>query len=114
MIPCQDSPSVKVTYSASVRSHLPVVMSALQTGVDEDADKEVGFKTYHFSQKTSIPSYLIAIAVGNLVGQEIGPRSTVWCEPEMIEQAAWEFSVKKKTIPFKNTKGSIDLLYIGH
>jgi leukotriene-A4 hydrolase len=68
-------------------------MSALQTGVDEDDDKETGFKTYHFSQKTSIPSYLIAIAVGNLVGQEIGPRSTVWCEPEMIKQAAWEFSV---------------------
>jgi leukotriene-A4 hydrolase len=36
---------------------------------------------------------LIAIAVGNLVGREIGPRSTVWCEPEMIEKAAWEFSV---------------------
>ncbi|GAN09171.1 leukotriene A4 hydrolase/aminopeptidase [Mucor ambiguus] len=92
MIPCQDSPSVKVTYSASVRSHLPVVMSALQTGIDEDMDKENGFKTYHFSQKTTIPSYLIAIAVGNLVGKEIGPRSTVWCEPEMIEQAAWEFA----------------------
>ncbi|KAI8073423.1 peptidase family M1-domain-containing protein [Gilbertella persicaria] len=92
MIPCQDSPSVKVTYSASIRSRLPVVMSALQTGVEEDLDKENGYKTYHFRQNTTIPSYLIAIAVGNLVGREIGPRSTVWCEPEMIEQAAWEFS----------------------
>ncbi|GAA5813641.1 hypothetical protein MFLAVUS_007125 [Mucor flavus] len=89
MIPCQDSPSVKVTYSASVKSTLPVVMSALQTGIDDESD---GLKTYHFSQKTTIPSYLIAIAVGNLVGREIGPRSTVWCEPEMIEQAAWEFA----------------------
>lgn len=91
MIPCQDSPSVKVTYSASVKSTLPVVMSALQTGIDDESD---GLKTYHFSQKTTIPSYLIAIAVGNLVGREIGPRSTVWCEPEMIEQAAWEFAVR--------------------
>ncbi|KAI9486963.1 MAG: peptidase family M1-domain-containing protein [Benjaminiella poitrasii] len=89
MIPCQDSPSVKLTYSASVKSYLPVVMSALLTGIDEDTD---GLKTYHFSQKTTIPSYLIAIAVGNLVGREIGPRSTVWCEPEMVEQAAWEFA----------------------
>ncbi|KAG1469991.1 hypothetical protein G6F56_002938 [Rhizopus delemar] len=89
MIPCQDSPSVKVTYSASVTSPLPVVMSALQTGYEE-ADK--GLRTYKFEQLTSIPSYLIAIAVGNLVGREIGPRSTVWCEPEMVEQAAWEFS----------------------
>ncbi|CAO3628229.1 unnamed protein product [Mucor hiemalis] len=90
MLPCQDSPAVKVTYSASVKSVLPVVMSALQTGTD-DADSN-GLKTYHFRQNTTIPSYLIAIAVGNLVGREIGPRSTVWCEPEMVEQAAWEFS----------------------
>ncbi|KAG1490726.1 hypothetical protein G6F46_008776 [Rhizopus delemar] len=89
MIPCQDSPSIKVTYSASVTSPLPVVMSALRTGDEEAGD---GLKTYHFEQRTTIPSYLIAIAVGNLVGREIGPRSTVWCEPQMIEQAAWEFS----------------------
>ncbi|KAI9280416.1 peptidase family M1-domain-containing protein [Sporodiniella umbellata] len=89
MIPCQDSPSIKVTYSASVTSPLPVVMSALRT---EPTEAENGWKTYHFKQMTSIPSYLIAIAVGNLVGREIGPRSTVWCEPEMVEQAAWEFS----------------------
>ncbi|KAG0796134.1 hypothetical protein G6F26_001207 [Rhizopus arrhizus] len=89
MIPCQDSPSIKVTYSASVTSPLPVVMSALRTGTEEAGD---GLKTYHFEQNTTIPSYLIAIAVGNLVGREIGPRSTVWCEPQMIEQAAWEFS----------------------
>lgn len=92
MIPCQDSPSIKVTYSASVKSPLPVVMSALLTSVDEKTS------TYHFNQKTTIPSYLIAIAVGNLVGREIGPRSTVWCEPEMVEQAAWEFSVRIFTI----------------
>lgn len=89
MIPCQDSPSVKVTYSASVKSDLPVVMSALQTGIEDGND---GTKTYHFRQNTTIPSYLIAIAVGNLVGREIGPRSSVWCEPEMIDAAAWEFA----------------------
>lgn len=90
MLPCQDSPSVKVTYSASVKSPLPVVMSALRIGVDEDDE---GNKTYEFNQPTTVPSYLIAIAVGNLVGREIGPRSTVWSEPEMVEQAAWEFTV---------------------
>lgn len=93
MIPCQDSPSVKVTYSAKVTSPLPVVMSALQEGTEEVSDD---LKAYLFKQPTSIPSYLIAIAVGNLVGREIGPRSTVWCEPEMVEQAAWEFSVRER------------------
>ncbi|CEG82663.1 Putative NAD-specific glutamate dehydrogenase [Rhizopus microsporus] len=83
------SSSLEVTYSAKVTSPLPVVMSALQEGTEEVSDD---LKAYLFKQPTSIPSYLIAIAVGNLVGREIGPRSTVWCEPEMVEQAAWEFS----------------------
>lgn len=66
-------------------------MSALLVSSDDNQD---GTKTYHFKQNTTIPSYLIAIAAGNLTGREIGPRSTVWCEPEMVEQAAWEFEVK--------------------
>lgn len=90
MAPCMDSPSVKLTYSASVTSPLPVVMSALLASIDDNADNT---KTYHFKQNTTIPSYLIAFAAGNLAGREIGPRSTVWCEPEVVEQAAWEFDV---------------------
>ncbi|KAG0172804.1 Leukotriene A-4 hydrolase [Apophysomyces sp. BC1034] len=85
--PCQDSPSIKLTYSASVTSPLRVIMSALQTS----SVAESGLTTYNFEQRTTIPTYLIAIAAGNLVGKEIGPRSTVWCEPEVVEQAAWEF-----------------------
>lgn len=65
-------------------------MSALHTGHDDAGN---GLTTYHFQQKTTMPSYLIAIAAGNLVGKEIGPRSTVWCEPEMVDAAAWEFEV---------------------
>ena len=38
-----------------------------------------------------IPSYLLAIVTGKLVSRDIGPRSRVWCEQPMIEQAAWEF-----------------------
>jgi hypothetical protein len=88
--PCQDSPSIKLTYSAVVTSPLQVVMSALHTGVKEVGN---GLKAYSFEQRTTIPSYLIAIAAGNIVGREIGPRSTVWCEPEVIDSAAWEFTV---------------------
>jgi hypothetical protein len=88
--PLMDTPNVKITYSASVTSPLPVVMSALLESTTDNGDNT---KTYHFKQNTTIPSYLIAIAAGNLVGREIGPRSTVWCEPEVVEQAAWEFDV---------------------
>ncbi|KAI9269391.1 peptidase family M1-domain-containing protein [Sporodiniella umbellata] len=93
--PLQDSPSVKVTYSAAVTSPLPVVMSSLLISTD---DNQNGTKTYHFKQNTTIPSYLIAIAAGNLASREIGPRSSVWCEPEVVEQAAWEFDDTEKFI----------------
>jgi leukotriene-A4 hydrolase len=79
-----------VTYSANITSPLPVVMSAL---LKDTRDNGNGTKTYLFEQNTTIPSYLIAIAAGNLAGREIGPRSTVWCEPEVVDQAAWEFDV---------------------
>ncbi|CAM0136731.1 Leucyl aminopeptidase yscIV [Umbelopsis sp. WA50703] len=95
LTPCQDSPSIKLTYSANVTSPLQVVMSALHTGVKDNGN---GQKTYSFEQRTTIPSYLIAIAAGNLVGREIGPRSTVWCEPEVIDSAAWEFTDTEKFI----------------
>ncbi|ORY97412.1 hypothetical protein BCR43DRAFT_530580 [Syncephalastrum racemosum] len=73
-VPCQDSPSVKLTYSAAVTSPLRVLMSALETKSVENASNST--TTYHFEQRTTIPSYLIAIASGNLAGREIGPRST--------------------------------------
>ncbi len=47
---------------------------------------------FDFEQTTPVPSYLIAIGAGNLVSREIGPRSLVWCEPEVLDKAAWEFA----------------------
>lgn len=72
-------------------------MSALQTNV-ETLDN--GLSRYNFVQKTRMPSYLIAIAAGNLEGREIGPRSTVWCEPEVVDAAAWEFEVRSRVQGF--------------
>ncbi|KAJ3319362.1 Leukotriene A-4 hydrolase [Boothiomyces sp. JEL0866] len=87
LLPCQDTPSVKITYSAqvSVPKPLTALMSAVRTSYDESTN------TFHYKQETSIPSYLIAIAIGNLKGTKVGPRSTVWSEPEVVESAAWEF-----------------------
>ncbi|KAG0329561.1 Leukotriene A-4 hydrolase [Podila horticola] len=88
LVPCQDSPSIKLTYSAHIHAPLRAVMSAVPTGEEKGTQ---GTTTFKFEQKTRIPSYLIALAVGNLEGREIGPRSTVWTEPEVLESAAWEF-----------------------
>jgi leukotriene-A4 hydrolase len=49
-------------------------------------------KTNKFEQKVQVPSYLIAIAVGNIKGKKIGPRTTVWAEPEFLDASAYEFA----------------------
>ncbi|KAI8340869.1 peptidase family M1-domain-containing protein [Chlamydoabsidia padenii] len=93
-IPCQDSPSIKLTYSASVTSPLRVVMSALERGVSTGG--RPGVSTYAFHQPTTMPTYLIAIASGNLTSRDLGERSKVWCEPEMVQAAANEFEDTEK------------------
>lgn len=68
---------------------LRVVMSAMQ--LDElNAEQNVK-PEFRFSQTIPIPAYLIAIAVGNLEKRKIGPCSTVWTEPEIINEAEYEF-----------------------
>jgi leukotriene-A4 hydrolase len=71
-------------------------MSAIGVGDEKIGDGKS--KLYKFEQKVKIPSYLIALAVGNLAGKEIGPRSTVWAEPEIVQDAAWEFEDTEKFI----------------
>ncbi|KAJ3082256.1 putative leukotriene A-4 hydrolase (LTA-4 hydrolase) (Leukotriene A(4) hydrolase), partial [Quaeritorhiza haematococci] len=94
LLPCQDTPEVKLTYSAEVT--VPAPLRALMSAVPKDDILSTPLEgtaplTFHFEQKISIPSYLIALAVGHLDGRKIGPRSVVWSEPEVVEAAAWEF-----------------------
>ncbi|KAJ3064769.1 Leukotriene A-4 hydrolase [Podochytrium sp. JEL0797] len=90
LAPIQDSPYVKIKYTAEIScpSHLRALMSAVPTSETTSGD----LKTCHFTQKIAIPSYLIALAVGNIAGKRVGPRTTVWSEPEVVESAAWEFA----------------------
>ena len=99
VVPCQDSPCMKLTYSAIIRTPKPLraLMSALPTG-ESPVEGDDSVMEYSFEQKTLMPCYLIALAVGNLQGKEIGPRSTVWSEPEVVEAAAWEFADVEKFI----------------
>lgn len=93
-IPCQDSPSARVTYDAVVRAPqgVRVIMSAAHK-----THNTVGGE-YHFELDLPIPTYLIALAAGELVFAPTSDRTGVYAEPGVIEAAHWEFADKEKMV----------------
>jgi leukotriene-A4 hydrolase len=91
-IPVQDSPRVRVTYRAAITvpGALTAVMSAGSVG--EQPGDRPGTRTLLFDMPQPIPTYLIALAVGELDSRDLSPRSRVWAEPATVEAAAHEFA----------------------
>jgi leukotriene-A4 hydrolase len=93
-IPVQDSPGVRLTYTASVRvpKGLTAVMSAdhLPAG---DAPE-----VFKFAMPQPIPAYLIALGVGDLAFRSLGPRTGVYAEPSVVDRAAFEFADTEKMV----------------
>jgi leukotriene-A4 hydrolase len=87
-IPLQDTPQVRATYKAKVHTDqgLRAVMSA------ESDPKAKASGEYSFVMPQAVPSYLIALAVGDLEFRETGPRTGVYAEKPMIKAAAKEFA----------------------
>ena len=92
LVPCQDRCGVKMTYVATVTvpSWATCVMSALPKSTILTSDKSQ--KICYWDQPVPISSYLLALAVGDLVRKEISHRCAIWSEPEIVDSAAYEFS----------------------
>ena len=94
-IPTQDSPGIRQTWEARITAPDPltVVMSGISRGDPEELPVEEGQsarRVFEFVMDNSVPPYLIAIAAGNIEFAELGPRSGVWAEPEMLKAAEQE------------------------
>ena len=93
-IPCQDTPGVRFTYNAKVT--VPKDLMALMSAVNPQKKNDTGI--YTFKQNKPIPSYLMAIAVGDIEFKSIDNRTGVYAEHSLINKAEWEFAELGKMV----------------
>jgi leukotriene-A4 hydrolase len=97
-IPTQDSPGIRQTWDARivVPQDLRAVMSA--EDLTPEGDPAPGGKAYRFRMDKPVAPYLIALAVGDLSFQSLGPRTGVYAEPSMLKAAASELADTEKMV----------------
>ncbi len=87
-LPCQDSPGLRYSYNATVK--VPKEMLAVMSATNPQEKSKDG--VYTFQMEIPIPSYLMALSVGDIAFKAVSSRTGVYAEPEMLEKAVWEFA----------------------
>ena len=93
-VPCQDGPGVRFTYSATV--HVPKELLAVMSASNPETKSVDG--TYHFKMGQAIPSYLLALAVGDIEFKALSNRTGVYAEHVTLTKAAYEFADMEKML----------------
>ncbi|MEO5578461.1 MAG: M1 family metallopeptidase [Sphingomicrobium sp.] len=96
-IPTQDSPGIRQTWEAKITVPQPLtaVMSAPKVGEPATTGRS---RQFSFKMDKPVAPYLIAIGVGDLAFKSLGPRTGVWTEPAMLDQAAAELNDTEKMV----------------
>ncbi|HQX70853.1 MAG TPA: M1 family aminopeptidase/hydrolase, partial [Bacteroidia bacterium] len=87
-IPLQDTPGIKFTWTATI--HCPKELMALMSCPQNP--KQIGNGTYSFKMPFAVPSYLMALSIGDLAYKAYDNRSGIYAEPVMLAKAFHEFT----------------------
>ena len=99
-IPTQDSPGIRQSWEAriTVPTGFTAVMSGQKDERPDTASIPVGKARFAYRMQHPVPSYGIAIAVGDLAFRSLGPRTGVWAEPATLPAAATELADSEKMV----------------
>lgn len=93
-IPCQDGPGIRFTYDARVK--VPAELMAVMSASNPTQKNASG--VYTFKMEQPVPSYLMALAVGDFAFKPIGQRTGVYAEPVTLPAAHHEFADMEKML----------------
>ena len=79
---------MRFTYSADVE--VPSSLMALMSAVNPTEKSSDG--RYHFDMDQPIPSYLLAMAVGDVEFRSVGAHTGVYATSDLIDAAEYEFA----------------------
>ena len=87
-VPLQDTPAVRMTYAARLTTP-PALVAVMSAAQDPDGRRD---GEYTFDMPQAIPSYLVAIAAGDLEFRAISDTIGVYAESYIVDAAAQEFA----------------------